>query len=92
MKITPKNLFRHELLGLSVEAHYLNHVFWGKVVAETRNMVTILTDDNKIKHLPKQLTNFIFKLPDGREAKLSGRQIVGRPYERIKMKRLKRPW
>ncbi len=92
MKITPRNLFRHELLGLGVKAHYLNHVFEGRVIGETRNMVTILTNDNKIKHLPKQLTNFIFRLPDSREVKLSGVQIIGRPHERIKLKRLKRAW
>ena len=92
MRITPRNLFRHELLGLNVEATYLNNVFKGKVLGETRNMITILTYDGKIKHLPKQLTNFIFKLPDGREVRLSGVQIIGRPHERIKLKRLKRAW
>ena len=91
MRITPKNLFRHELLGLQVRAEYLGNVFEGRVLGESRNMVDVLTERG-VKRLPKQLTNFIFKLPDGREVKLSGIQIIGRPHERIKMKRLKRPW
>jgi len=91
LKITPNNLYKHELLGLNVKAEYLGKTFEGKVLAESRNMLTILTD-RSIKHLPKQLSNFIFKLPDGREVRLRGVQIIGRPHERVKMRRLKRAW
>ncbi|MDJ0269392.1 MAG: ribonuclease P protein subunit [Aigarchaeota archaeon] len=82
-RITPSNLFRHELLGLNVKAEYLGHVFSGRVLAESRNMLTILTERG-VKHLPKAQSRFTFTLPDGAVAEYSGLALVGRPHERIK--------
>lgn len=89
--MTPRNLPRHELLGLKVKARPLKGdvLHAGEVVGETRNMLKILKDDGRIIMLPKAAHVFEFELPSGEKALVEGSVLIGRPEERLK-KRLRR--
>ncbi|MCD6313044.1 MAG: ribonuclease P protein subunit [Thaumarchaeota archaeon] len=89
--MTPRNLPRHELLGLKVRARPLkgDAVHIGEVVGETRNMLKILKDDGRIVMLPKATHVFEFELPSGERVLVEGGILIGRPEERLK-KRLRR--
>jgi len=89
--LTPRNLPKHELLGLRVKAKPIKggYIHVGEVVGETRNMLKILRDDGKIVSLPKDTHNFEFTLPSGERVLVEGKILVGRPEERLK-KRLRR--
>ena len=77
--ITPKTLVKHELIGLAVETGAIK----GKVVDETKNMITIETEKG-VKKVEKKSHEFTFALPDGKRVKVSGRFLSGRPEERVK--------
>lgn len=89
--LTPRNLARHELLGLRARAKPLKGGFThvGEIVGETRNMLKMLMDDGRIVSLPKNAYRFIFELPSGEKVLVDGRVLVGRPEERLK-RRLRR--
>jgi len=89
--LTPRNIARHELLGLRAKAKSLKggFVHVGEIVGETRNMLKILRDDGRIVSLPKNAYKFIFELPSGEKILVDGRVLVGRPEERLK-RRLRR--
>ena len=87
--ITPRNIFRHELVGLTVKVTKSTHEGFigiaGKVVDETKN--TLLIEENEIeKRIPKGGTTFHFKLPDGIIVEIEGNIIIARPEDRIKKK------
>lgn len=87
--ITPQNVFRHELIGLTVEIIDSNHEGFvgikGIVIDETRNMLTIDTG-NIEKRVPKDNAIFLFTLPDKKQVSINGKVIVARPEDRIKKK------
>jgi ribonuclease P protein subunit POP4 len=87
--ITPKNLVRHELIGLKVrvvEALNKSNVgMEGKVVDETRNTI-VIEGKNVNKSLVKEQCIFLFYLPSGERVKVEGKVLVGRPEDRIKKK------
>ncbi len=89
MPITPKNLVRHELIGLRVQVKDSVNPSYkgirGKVVDETYNTLTIETKKGE-KKVIKKLCTFIFTLPDGTKVKVDGKLLVGRPEDRIKKK------
>ena len=89
--LTPKNILRHELLGLRVKARPFkgNYIHIGEVVGETRNMLKILRDDGRIVSLPKEAYLFEFRLPSNEKILVDGRMLIGRPEERLK-KRVRR--
>ncbi|MFQ5974947.1 MAG: ribonuclease P protein component 1 [Candidatus Hydrothermarchaeales archaeon] len=84
--LTPKNLVRHELIGLEIEiAESTNRSLVGlkgTVVDETRNII-VLDDGNKERKIPKSEAKFLFRLPTAL-VKVQGRLLVGRPEDRIK--------
>jgi len=86
MKITPKNLIYHELIGLPakvVESTDPSLVgIEGNVTDETRNMVTI-EHDGKEKKVAKANASFVFALPDAK-VKVDGRLLVSQPENRIR--------
>ena len=88
--ITPKNIFRHELIGLPVKVVKSSHKGFvgieGKVVNETKNTLTIEEDDYKEKIIPKGVATFHFNLPDGNIIEIEGKIIIARPEDRIKKK------
>jgi ribonuclease P protein subunit POP4 len=84
-KITPKNLARHELIGLVCRVVHANNPslegIEGIVVDETRNMLVI--EDEKEKKVPKKGTVFQFMLEE--PVTIEGKALVGRPEDRVKM-------
>ena len=89
MPITPYNLVRHELIGLEVEikeSTNKNQVgLKGSVIDETFKTLKIETDKGE-KIIPKDITIFIFKLPNGTRVQVEGKILLGRSEDRIKKK------
>ena len=87
MPLTPKNLVRHELIGLEARVAVSSHKGYvgvsGKVVDETRNMLVILSQEG-FKKIPKKTSIFHFNLPDGILVEVEGWRILGRPEDRVK--------
>jgi len=92
MRIKPKNLIQHELIGLKVEV--LNSPnpseigLNGTVVDEYKNILVLDVKGERKKILKKDRT-FLFILPDNTKVRVEGRKIQGRPEERLK-RRIKR--
>ena len=94
MKITPKNLVKHELVGLSthiVESKDTNHVCTrGTILGESRELIKIDTEKGTIA-VSKNICVFDITLPDGTVVRIDGGLLKGRPEDRMK-KRLNRSW
>ena len=90
MAITPKNIVRHELIGLKVRISSSKNKslkgLSGIVVDETYNTLVIKTTDGKEKTIIKKICVFDLTLPNGTVVSVDGRLLVGRPEERIKKK------
>lgn len=88
MKITPRNILYHELIGLRVKIlQYTDPTLIGiegTIVDET--MKTLLIEKTSGKRIRVFKSNGIFQvqLPDGRFVVLRGDRIVGRPWDRLK--------
>ena len=88
--ITPKNLVRHELIGLRVDivssADPTNAGRGGMVVDETRNMLVIENGrTGKVVKIMKKGAVFEFTGDDGGgKTRLAGDDISYRPEDRIK--------
>jgi len=91
--ITLQNLIRHELIGLEVSVIRSSNPgcigIRGKVIDETKGTILIF-DGVKRKIVPKSVAMFGFTLPDKSIVEVEGREIVGRPEERIKLVRGRR--
>lgn len=87
--ITPQNILRHELIGLSVEIAKSSNPnlvgIKGRVVDETRNTLLIEKYDGKEVRIPKNVAVFRFKLHD-KSVDIIGTLIIGRPEDRLKKK------
>jgi ribonuclease P protein subunit POP4 len=87
--ITPKNLIKHELIGLEVEIADSTNKFQvgvkGLVVDETKNTLTIETEKG-MKKIQKKGSTFIFKISSEKKVKVNGNKIAVRPEERLKLK------
>jgi RNase P/RNase MRP subunit p29 len=94
MKLNPKYLIYHDLIGLKVLAlrndklKSKNFKDIGHVIDETKNMLITKNKDNKKKFYIKKNHQFRFILPnnDGEPIilEVNGLKIVGRPENRIK--------
>ncbi|UCC40823.1 MAG: ribonuclease P protein component 1 [Candidatus Aminicenantes bacterium] len=87
VSISPENILRHELIGLEVKITNSSNNrivgLKGKVIDETRNTLIITNEKNR-KMIPKDVSVFQFKLPDGTAVKIDGVKLVGRPENRLK--------
>jgi ribonuclease P protein subunit POP4 len=87
--ITPQNILKHELIGLSVEivkSCNQNLVgIKGRVVDETRNTLLIEKYDGKEIRVPKDIAVFRFELNDV-HVDVIGTLLIGRPEDRLKKK------
>jgi ribonuclease P protein subunit POP4 len=87
--ITPKNLLKHEFVGLHVEvvksADSRILGMRGLVVDETKNMIHI-HDGKRMRKVSKEISTFRFRLPDKRIVWVDGKCIVNRPEDRLKMR------
>lgn len=86
---TQDNLYKHELIGLNVKIIESTNKsligIHGKVVDETRNTISI-ESDNIEKQIPKKTTIFHFQLPDNQWLEIDGKILVSRPEDRLKKK------
>ena len=94
MKITPQNVVKHELVGLSthvVESKDPNHVCRkGAILGESKEMLQIDTEHGIIA-VPKGICVFDMTLPDSTVVRIDGGLLRGRPEDRMK-KHLNRSW
>jgi ribonuclease P protein subunit POP4 len=85
--ITPQNILRHELIGLTVKVDEATNPsikgVRGAVVDETRNTLKVLAAKGTLV-IPKDGTTFRFKLPDGAQVDVDGGRLVARPESRLK--------
>ncbi len=86
MRVTPKNLPFHNLVGLEVEV--VEHPdstlkgLKGKVVLETKNFLFV-DDGTSIKKVQK-LGYLKFVLPKEKEVLVDASKLLGRPEDRLK--------
>ena len=88
MVITPKNLSKHELIGLKIEVVQSTDPsqvgLTGHVIGETRNTIIIRTLNEKEKTVQKQGSTFNISLSEG-EVEVDGDKLVQGPAERSKI-------
>ncbi|GAB4310372.1 MAG: ribonuclease P protein component 1 [Methanobacteriaceae archaeon] len=88
--ISPQNIFRHELIGLSVEITASSNSdligIKGKVVDETKNTLKIEKINGDEVLIPKNVATFNFTLKGGDIVEIEGKILVARPEDRIKKK------
>ncbi|ABL77894.1 ribonuclease P protein component 1 [Thermofilum pendens] len=88
MKITPKNILRHELIGLEacvVKSKNPSQVgICGLILDETYKTIVIGVPGGPKKRIFKAQVVLRIKLPDGKELLVDGAFLVGRPEERLK--------
>ena len=86
-EITPHNILRHELIGLTVKIARSTdpkmRLVSGKVVDETRNMLAVSQRGRQIL-VPKSISSFKFKLDNGTIVEVDGTRLVARPENRLK--------
>ncbi len=86
-EITPQNILRHELIGLNVRVTCAKNPtikgVQGRVINETRNMLTLLDGGNRLM-IPKNIATFRFKLPSGVLVDVDGDRLVASPENRLK--------
>lgn len=89
MKI--KDLVRDELIGLYIEVikskNKSNEGIKGKIIDETRNTIVVEQENNK-KRLFKNNININVYIED-KIIPIDGRNLIGRPKERIKIRRIR---
>ena len=84
--ISPRNILRHELIGLDVSvaeaSNPLHRGISGRIIDETRNTLLIRTlcGDRRIQ---KQYSRFRIVLPDGMRVIVDGSALVSAPEKRI---------
>ena len=87
---TPRNLTRHELIGLTVSVvestNPAQRGIQGLVLDETKNTI-VLTDGRKDRRLQKVGLTLQFTFSDSSSVEVSGDDIRGRPVDRVKMYR-----
>ncbi len=87
MRITPQNILRHELIGLTVRVTQATDPSFkgirGTVVDETKNMLKILGPEKALM-IPKEIATFRFNLPSGIRVDVDGERLVARPESRLK--------
>ncbi|MEM2929362.1 MAG: ribonuclease P protein subunit [Thermoproteota archaeon] len=83
---TPSNLANHELIGLPVRVVDLSRgstVASGRVVWETRNTFTIVSEKGRRLTVPKKNKKFVFKLGVS-DVAVEGNLILYRPEDRTR--------
>ncbi|RLE60493.1 MAG: ribonuclease P protein subunit [Thermoprotei archaeon] len=90
MKITPRNILRHELIGLKAEIIDAKNKclvgISGLILDETRNMILIGEPGGKKRWVIKEQVVLRIYLPDGKRVRVEGKVLVGRPEDRLKKK------
>jgi len=89
MKRTPSNILLHELIGLEatvVESSNRYQVgISGRIIDETMKTLLLETARGR-KRVFKAEVKLLVRLPDGVMVLIDGRELVGRPEDRLKKK------
>jgi ribonuclease P protein subunit POP4 len=85
--VTPENILYHELVGLQVTiqaAHdsTLEGVS-GRIVSESRNMITVETVDSRTTSFAKKVARKIKLETDSGVCFISGSSLIGKPEDRL---------
>ncbi|MDH7593923.1 MAG: ribonuclease P protein subunit [Methanomicrobiales archaeon] len=87
--ITPKNIIRHELVGLHAEVIEASNPaqigISGRIVDETKHMLVILTK-NGPRRIQKRDSVFRLALPDGVIVEVRGSAIDTQPERRLALR------
>jgi len=83
--ITPYNILRHELTGLSVKAVHGGRTVEGVVDDETEKTIKIKTR-NGVETMVKESSVLEFRLPSDAAVSVEGGLIASRPEDRVKKK------
>ncbi len=91
--ITPRNVVRHELIGLDVlvagAANPLQRGMAGRIIDETRNLLVIETPKG-IRRVAKMHSTFRVSLPGRELVEIDGSVLVLAPEKRISLHEKKR--
>jgi len=86
--ITPRNVVRHELIGLDVlvvgASNPATIGITGQIIDETRNMLIVNTRVG-IKKIPKDTGVFRITLPEGTVVDIRGSALVMAPEKRVNL-------
>ncbi len=91
--ISPRNILRHELIGLEagvVRSRNLSHRAVKGFIIDESMKTLVIEQDGESKRIPKRDATFIIKLPSGL-VEVEGAALYGRPQDRVK-KKIKRRW
>ena len=89
MKRTPKNILRHEIIGLRARIVESSNPYQvgieGVIIDETMRTILFETERGKKRVLKDQVKLLIW-LPSGTRIIVEGKELVGRPEDRLKKK------
>ncbi len=91
--ISPRNILRHELIGLEagvVRSRNPSHRAVEGFIVDESMKTLVIEQDGESKRVPKRDATFIIKLPTGL-VEVEGAALYGRPEDRVK-KKIKRRW
>ncbi len=91
--ISPRNILRHELIGLEagvVRSRNPSHRAVEGFIVDESMKTLVIEQDGESKRVPKRDATFIIKLPSGL-VEVEGAALYGRPEDRVK-KKIKRRW
>lgn len=91
--ISPRNILRHELIGLEagvVRSRNRSHCAVEGFIVDESMKTLVIEQDGESKRVPKRDATFIIKLPSGL-VEVEGAALYGRPEDRVK-KKIKRRW
>lgn len=84
--ITPRNVIRHELIGLAAEVVRASNPaqtgIRGRIVDETKRTLVFLTERG-LRRIPKRFTVFRLELPDGTMVEVQGSALEMSPEKRV---------
>jgi len=87
VKINPRNLLRHEIIGLRARVFDSSNPcqigIEGLIVDETLKTILIETPRGR-KRVLKEQVKLVLWLPDGTRVLVDGRELRGRPEDRLK--------
>jgi ribonuclease P protein subunit POP4 len=87
IKITPKTLVKHELIGLKCRVVRASNPeiigIEGTVIDESKNMIVI--ENDKRRMIPKKNAIFQFELEE--PVTVDGKLLLGRPEDRVNLRR-----
>ena len=85
--ISSNNILSHELIGLGASitksTNRANLSICGKIIFETRNTITLMTETGKKQIAKKSAVEIKLQPPAAGACFISGSALIGRPEDRI---------